>query len=169
MNRLALAAVAVALTATTVGSPRSTLAAESPDEEALVEGVVRDYFEGWYAADSERVGRALHPDMVKRYVEAFLGGRQVVHSATRNLMLEMTRGGGGSKTPAAVRDIAVEVLEVSGDIAVARASSSEYLEYLSLAKCNGRWTIVNILWRFVTPPAPPGAPATKSGSVDEDG
>jgi len=63
-------------------------------------------------------------------------------------MVEMTRGGGGSKVPPESRKIAVEVLEVSGDIAVARASSSEYLEYLSLAKCNGQWAIINILWRL---------------------
>jgi hypothetical protein len=69
----------------------------------------------------------------------------------------MTRGGGGSKVPPKRRGIAVEVLEVSGDIAVARASSSEYLEYLSLAKCNGQWAIVNILWRFQTTGARGGA------------
>jgi hypothetical protein len=86
--------------------------------------------------------------MVKRYVDALPGGRQVVHSATRDLMVEMTRAGGGSKVPPEKRSIVVDVLEVSGDIALARASSSEYLEYLSLAKCNGQWAIVNILWRF---------------------
>ena len=48
----------------------------------------------------------------------------------------------------------VDVLEVSGDIAIARASWFQYLEYLSLARCNGQWTIINILWRFQTPPAP---------------
>ncbi|MBZ5552101.1 MAG: nuclear transport factor 2 family protein [Acidobacteriia bacterium] len=119
-----------------------------PDERLMVERIARDYFEGWYTADPERMARALHPDMVKRYVDALPGGRQVVHSATRDLMIEMTRAGGGAKVPAGDRNIAVQVLEVSGDIAVARASSSEYYEYLSLAKCNGKWVIVNILWRF---------------------
>jgi alkyl sulfatase BDS1-like metallo-beta-lactamase superfamily hydrolase len=128
---------------------------ELSDEHALVDAVVRDYIEGWYTADSERMARALHPDMVKRYVDALPGGREVVHSVTRDLMIEMTRGGGGSKTRVERRNIAVDVFEVSGDIAAARASSSEYLEYLSLARCNGRWTIVNILWRFQTPPASP--------------
>ncbi len=42
----------------------------------------------------------------------------------------------------------MDVLDVSDGIAVARVSSSEYVEYLSLAKCNGQWTIINILWRF---------------------
>lgn len=119
-----------------------------PDELNSVDRVARDYFEGWYAADPERMARALHPDMLKRYVDALPGGRQVVHSATRDLMIEMTRMGGGAKVSPEERKIAVQVLEVSGDIAVARASSSEYLEYLSLAKCNGKWVIVNILWRF---------------------
>ena len=118
------------------------------DERVMIEGVARDYFEGWYAADAERIGRTLHPDMVKRYVDALPGGRQVVYSATRDLMIEMTRMGGGKKVPPEERKITVQVLEVSGGIAVARASSSEYLEYLSLAKCNEKWVIVNILWRF---------------------
>ncbi len=130
-------------------------AAEAPDERAQVAGVARDYLESWYTADADRIGRALHPDMVKRYVDSLPAGRQVVHSLTRDMMVEMTRGGGGSKVPLESRKIAADVLEVSGDIAVARASSAEYLEYLSLAKCNGQWTIINILWRFQTPRARP--------------
>lgn len=123
-------------------------AAQAANDKDQVARVARDYFEGWYTADSDRLGRSLHPDMVKRYVDAQPGGRQVLFSVTREIMLEMTRAGGGSKVPAEKRNIVVEVIEVSGDIAVARASSSEYLEYLSLAKCNGDWVIVNILWRF---------------------
>ena len=123
-------------------------ATEVPDDRTQVAAVARDYLESWYTADSDRMGRALHPDMVKRYVDSLPAGRQVVHSLTRDLMVEMTRGGGGSKVPPESRKITVDVLEVSGDIAVARASSSEYLEYLSLAKCNGQWAIINILWRF---------------------
>jgi hypothetical protein len=130
-------------------------AKEAPDERAQVAGVVRDYFESWYAADPDRMGRSLHPDMVKRRVAALPAGRQVVHGLTRDFMVEMTRAGGGSKVPAESRNIAVEVLDVSGDIAVARASSSEYLEYVSLAKCNGQWMIVNVLWRVQASPVQP--------------
>jgi hypothetical protein len=123
-------------------------AAQVPEERAQVAAVARDYLESWYTADADRMGRALHADMVKRYVNSLRTGRQVVYSLTRDQMVEMTRAGGGSKVPPESRRIAVDVLEISGDIAVARASSSEYLEYLSLAKCNGQWAIINILWRF---------------------
>ena len=145
----------VALGTTLLVAAQPSVAAEVLDPSVEVAGVARDYFEGWYTADADRMGRALHPDMVKRYVDVFPGGRQVVQSVTRELMVEMTRAGGGAKVPPESRNIAVDVLEVSGDIAVARASSSEYFEYLNLAKCNGRWTIINILWRFQSAPAGP--------------
>jgi hypothetical protein len=102
-------------------------ATEVPAERTHVAAVDRDYLESWYAADPDRMGRALHPDMVKRYVDSVPSGRQVVHSLTRDQMVEMARGGGGSQVPAESRRISVDVLDVSGDIAVVRASSSEYL------------------------------------------
>ncbi len=139
----------------------ATLPALSPaqepkaaDERAAIEQAARDYIEGWYAADAARMERALHPDLMKRYVDAMPGGRQVLRNVTRDIMVEMTRAGGGSKTPPEARNIAVKILEVSGDIAVAVASSTEFYDYLSLAKSNGRWVIVNVLWRFQKPPAP---------------
>lgn len=131
-----------------VAAAPGSWATEAPEEREKVAAVARDYLEAWYTADPDRMGRALHPDMVKRYVDSSPSGRQVVHSLTRDLMVEMTRGGGGSKVPPESRKIVVDVLDISGEVAVARASSSEYLEYLSLARCNGRWTIINILWRF---------------------
>jgi len=67
-------------------------ATEVPDDRTQVAAVARDYLESWYTADSDRMGRALHPDMVKRYVDSLPAGRQVVHSLTRDLMVEMTRG-----------------------------------------------------------------------------
>ncbi len=149
MARRALRALLGLLVGVALGAASAASgAAEGRDERPQVGAVARDYLEAWYTADADRMARVLHPDMVKRYVDSLPSGRQVVHSLTRDMMIEMTRAGGGSKVPAESRGIAVEVLEVSGDIAAARASSSQYLEYLSLAKCNGQWAIINILWRF---------------------
>jgi hypothetical protein len=140
----------------------ATLSAVSPaqepkavDERPLIEQAARDYVEGWYTADAARMERALHPDLMKRYVVDVAPGRQMLRNVTRDNMVEMTRAGGGSKTPPDSRNISVKILEVSGDIAVAAASSSEFYDYLSLAKSNGRWVIVNVLWRLQKPPAPP--------------
>lgn len=52
-------------------------------EREQIAGVARDYQESWHTADSDRMERVLHPDMVKRYVDSLATGRQVVHSLTR--------------------------------------------------------------------------------------
>ncbi|MGE5236399.1 MAG: nuclear transport factor 2 family protein, partial [Acidobacteriota bacterium] len=122
--------------------------ADASAPQVQIEQTACDYLEGWYSGDATRLGRALHPDLVKRYVDALPAGRQVVFTMSRDQMVEMTRLGGGTTTPAEGRNVSVRVLGISGDIAVAEASSSEYIEYLSLARCNGQWVIVNILWRF---------------------
>jgi len=133
-----------------------TQEAKAADERPLIEQAARDYIEGWYTADAARMERALHPDLMKRsVVDMMPGGRQVLRNVTRDIMVEMTRAGGGSKTVPESRNISVNILEVSGDIAVATASSSEFYDYLSLAKSNGRWVIVNVLWRSQKPPVPP--------------
>ena len=151
-KRILIVLMAVALTSVTVVKLQDAAKPEA-DDRALIEQTARDYIEGWYTADAGRMERALHPDLVKRYVHTLPGGRQVLQSVTRDMMVEMTRMGGGSKTPAERRNISVTVLEISGDIAAVKTVSSEFFDYLSLAKCNGKWVIVNVLWRFQKPPS----------------
>jgi hypothetical protein len=145
---LPVSALLLTVAAVSAAAAQAQPAPSGPEDRAAIEQVARDYLEGWYTADAERLGRALHPDLVKRYVGTLPGGRQVVHSVSREVMVEMTRGGGGSKSAASQGPVAVEILALSGDIAAAKATSAEYVELLSLAKCNGRWAIVNVLWRF---------------------
>jgi len=153
-SRIALSTLALVSLMGAFSSLAAPADGDAPDPRAQIEQAARDYLEGWYTADPVRIGRALHPDLVKRYVDSLPSGRQVVHTLSRDQMIEMTRSGGGSKTPAEGRRISVQLLTVSGDIAVAQASSSEYVELLSLAKINGEWSIVNILWRFASPGPP---------------
>jgi hypothetical protein len=44
----------------------SDLVPNTPSDGAEVEGVARDYIDGWYAGDVERMDRALHAELVKR-------------------------------------------------------------------------------------------------------
>ena len=38
----------------------------SPADVAAIERCVRDYYEGWYSGDGERMARAVHPALAKR-------------------------------------------------------------------------------------------------------
>jgi hypothetical protein len=47
------------------------------------------------------------------------------------------------------------ILDVCGDIASARADTTEYVDYLHLARSQSKWLIVNVLWTY-HPSAPAG-------------
>ena len=63
-------------------------------------------------------------------------------------LVQYTRSGGGKKTPAAERQQDVQVLDVFENAASARATMSGWVDYLHLAKVDGQWKIVNVLWEL---------------------
>ncbi len=128
---------------------------QAADDRVEVERIARDYIESWYTADPARMARALHPDLVKRRVEALPYGQQAIENVSRDDMIEMTRNGGGSGTPPGQRNISVEVLDISGEIAAVKTVTSQYVDILSMAKIRGQWVIVNVLWRLVPQPGSP--------------
>jgi hypothetical protein len=113
---------------------------------AEIEGVARDYIEGWYAGNVERMDRALHADLVKRIPvgEDPPGGTQL-RMVTKARMLELTADGGGADPNA---DVEILIDDVSTDIATARVVSPDYLDYLHLAKTPDGWKIANVIFRM---------------------
>lgn len=117
--------------------------ASSSDADAVV-SVARDYIEGWYTGDVERMDRALHDDLVKRVPVRDDSSQAIdLRAVSKARMLELTAGGGG-ENPDAVVEIFVD--DVSMDIANARVVSPDYLDYLHLAKTQDGWKIVNVLF-----------------------
>ena len=56
------------------------------------------------------------------------------------------RHGYGKSTPAARRLKDVTVLDIFGNAAVAKAVMADWIDYLELARVDGHWLIVNVLW-----------------------
>ena len=110
---------------------------------AAVEATVRDYFEGWYDADVERMQRALHPELAKRTQTA----EGAVRTTTRQRMIELTQSGEGRRD-GADRSLDIAVVDVHDEIATAVVRSSVYREYLHLVRTDDGWRIVNALWAF---------------------
>jgi hypothetical protein len=108
-----------------------------------------DYLQGWYEGDAERMRRCLHPELAKRAVlrDPQTGAERFSHLSQQD-MVTKTQQGGGTDIPAEKRYYEVSVLDVYGDMACVRAESYEYLDYLHLARSEGRWVIVNSLWAY---------------------
>jgi hypothetical protein len=124
-----------------------TAVAQVDDESVAIERTVLDYVDGWWSGDVARMQRSLHPDLVKRIVFTHdATGRSMMNSTTKNDMVEYTRAGGGSTSPDDKGEVDVSITRVDGDIATVVATSAKYVDYLHLAKWNGSWVIVNVLW-----------------------
>lgn len=128
-----------------MSSPAPHHSPQSPSDAAEVEAVVRDYAEGWYAGDVERMDRALHSELVKRILaDGDTPGESVLRMVTKARMVELTAQGGGDMPDP---QIEVTIDDVATDIASARVLTPEYLDFLHLVKTPEGWKIANVLFR----------------------
>ena len=140
MKRKSVFPLAIILLA--VASP---VRGQAPDDKAAIRRAALDYIEGWYDADGVRMDRALHKELAKRIVRS-AGGTEQFTSLTKAQMVEATQKGGGKNRPAETRNIKVDILDVYRDMATVRTECADYVDYLHLARSEGQWKIVNVLW-----------------------
>lgn len=116
---------------------------------AAIRQAALDYMQGWYEGDAERMRQCLHPELAKRAVliDPETGEVRFSH-LTHQQMVAKTQQGGGTDIPINKRYYEASVLDVYGDIACAKAESYEYIDYVQLARCEGSWKIINVLWTF---------------------
>lgn len=122
-------------------------------DAAAVRETALDYIEAWYEGNAERMTRALHPLLQKRIVERNPAtDRDRVREMSATLLIGYTREGGGTQTPPEQQQKDVIVLDVDGNIASAKVVFREWVDYLHLARFDGRWVIMNVLWQMKARP-----------------
>jgi hypothetical protein len=123
--------------------------AQSAADSSGIKQAALDYIEGWYEGNAERMERALHPELAKRIVNTNpRNGRNTLGQQGAMTLVNNTRAGGGKETPAAERRKDVRILDIFGNTASVRIDASAWVDYLHVAKWNGRWVIVNVLWEL---------------------
>jgi hypothetical protein len=123
-------------------------------DSAAIRETALDYIEGWYEGNATRMERALHPELAKRIVRTDpKSGRSGLGMQSALTLINATKAGGGTKTPEARRLKDVRILDVFENAASVRVDASDWIDYLQVAKWNGRWVIVNVLWEL-KPEAP---------------
>ena len=121
--------------------------AQSAADSAAIRETALNYVEGWYTGDAARMERALHPDLAKRIVRQGPQGSRL-QSMTAAELVEGTRRGGGKETPAAAQQKDVAILDIYQNAASVRATMSGWVDYMHMARWNGEWRIVNVLWEL---------------------
>ena len=120
---------------------------QQPNEEAAIRATALDYVEGWYTGDAARMERALHPELAKRIVNTNpQNKRSSLGQQSAMTLVQSTRNGGGKDTPPEQMQKDVVILDIFQNAASVRATMSGWIDYMHMAKWNGRWVIVNVLW-----------------------
>jgi hypothetical protein len=137
------------LAATLIVSP---LSAQSAADKDGVRRAVLDYVEGFYEGDTAKLVRSIRPEVVKygyyiprdktTYVGSAMPWPEFLAYANRVKA-------SGKPTPAtAPKEIAL--LDVADQTASAKLTATWGIDYLHLAKFDGKWMITQVLWQ--TPP-----------------
>ena len=137
----------VALILVVCGAATAQESAADKEREAIKQTAL-DYVEGWYEANAERMERALHPELAKRIVHIGPEGRSRLDQMGAMALVQGTRRGGGKDTPKENQQKDVIVLDVFENSASVKAIMSGWIDYMHMAKWNGRWVIVNVLWEL---------------------
>ena len=124
----------------------SWASAQSSSDSAAIRTAALDYVEGWYAGDPARMERALHPELAKRIVRTDERGRSRISQQSALTLINLTRLAEGKETPPDQQIKNIRILDIFGNSASVRAEMSGWIDYMHLAKWNGQWKIVNVLW-----------------------
>jgi hypothetical protein len=143
--KLVISIFAILLTASAVSAQTIDTDREAIRQTAL------DYIEGWYEGNPDRMERALHPDLAKRIVRTNPQGQSILQQMSAMGLVQGVKRGGGKQTPKERQQKDVTILDVFENAASVKIVASDWVDYLQIAKFNGRWLIVNVLWEMKPP------------------
>lgn len=123
---------------------------QTPDLAAARSDVYQaalDYVEGVYEVDALKIERSVHPNLTKYGWSRQQTGEYGLPAAMNYQQLLAVAA---SWNKACTRDLSikkVEVLDVLDQTAVAKVTAQWGIDYLQLAKYEGTWKIINIVWQ----------------------
>ena len=117
-------------------------------DRAAVQQAALDYVEGLYLADVARIERSVHPQLTKRgfWRDSATAPWGPQSTMTYDQLIALTKTWNADKK----RDTTikrVDVYEVLDQTASAKITAMWGMDFLHLAKYDGRWKIINIVWQ----------------------
>ena len=140
--------VLIAILTFCVCETRAQSISASAADQAAIKQTALDYIEGWYEGNAERMERAIHPELAKRIVRTNEKGQSGIRQTSATSLLQDTRAAYGKNTPKEKQQKDVMILDVFENAASVKIVASDWIDYVHLAKFNGRWVIVNVLWEL---------------------
>lgn len=124
--------------------------AQTREDSTAIRQAALDYIESQHHGKPQQMERALHPRMVKRTFWMHKGtGKEFLSENTteRMILLAESYNVKGDRFPENPKKDVI-LLDVSDKTASIKLIADDWIDYMHLAKLNGAWKIVNVLWQF---------------------
>jgi hypothetical protein len=125
-----------------------SVAAQPEADREAIKRTALNYAEGWYEGNAEKMESSLHPDLAKRIARTNDKGQTRLDQMSAMSLVQGTRGGFGKQTPKEEQQKDVTVLDVTGGAATVKLEMRDWVDYMHIARSNGKWLIVNVLWEM---------------------
>lgn len=149
--------LALAAAALSTGAETAPQGAGADPDRAAIRQAALDYAEGFYEGSAERMARALHPALLKRGLLPPGVENRFLQLMNAEMLIDLTDSARGR--PAGDRHLDFALFDLGDGVASARIFTDQWNDYLLLAKQDGRWRIVSVLWQV---PASAGSEQDKA-------
>ena len=117
-------------------------------DKAAIKQAALNYAEGWYEGNAEKMESALHPNLAKRRAATNDKGQSRLDELSALGLVQGTRAGFGKQTPKDEQQKDVTILDITGNAATVKLEMRDWVDYMHIAKFNGKWVIINVLWEL---------------------
>ena len=151
MRRMTTLALVIGLAC--VGPMSGQAQSTATAEKEAVRAAAMDYLDALYQAKPELIARSVHTDLSKRGYYRKEGETQFTSSPMSYQRLFDLAGTWNKDGKRAIDKAPKEVVvfEVLNQTASAKVTALWGIDYMHLAKYDGKWKIVNILWQEPPP------------------
>ena len=125
----------------------------APAERDAVRRAALDYLEGFYEGDSAKIVRSVRPDVRKAgyYKERGAATYTAEEMPFADFLSYVRNFRKNNRSTPASAPREVTVGEVNDQTATAKVVAWWGIDYLQLAKYDGKWMIVNVIWQSPPP------------------
>ena len=119
--------------------------AQTARDQALIKEAISNYVEAFYQADTSKAYESIVKDLAKRGYYTSGGQVREAKMSFEQLVKLAQRWKNTQDLTAAPKKITV--FEVLDKIATAKVEAKWGIDYFHLAKIDGKWMIINVLWQ----------------------
>jgi hypothetical protein len=117
------------------------------DDRQLIEKAIHNYVDAFYQADTTKAYESIAKDLAKRGYYTSKDGKVNEAKMSFEQLVRLAQRWKNTQNITAESPKKITVFDILDRIASAKVEAQWGIDFFHLAKINGTWTIINVLWQ----------------------